>query len=79
MADVIRLFVYSPAQGREILARRHVDYVVFCAGAPETVRYAYHGPLGLAAALSAGNAPDWLVPFDVPGLRALRVWRVRKG
>lgn len=79
MADVIRLFVYSPAQGREILARRHVDYVVFCAGAPETVRYAYHGPLGLAAALSAGNAPDWLVPVDVQGLQALRVWRVRKG
>jgi hypothetical protein len=79
MTDVIRLFVYALPQSREIIARRHVDYVVFCAGAPETVRYGYHGPNGLAAALATGKAPDWLEPVQVPGLRALRVWRVRKG
>lgn len=79
MADVIRLFVLAPTQGREIVERRQVDYLVFCPGAPETVRYAYHGGDGLTAMLSANRIPDWLEPVQVPGLRALRVWRVRKG
>jgi hypothetical protein len=79
MADVIRLFVLPPAQGRKIIEQRRVDYLIDCPGAPEDVRYAYHGPNGLAAALATGNAPDWLEPVAVPGLRALRVWRVRKG
>jgi hypothetical protein len=79
MADVIRLFVYPPDQGRQIIDKRHVDYVIICPGAPESVRYAYHGKGGLSEMLAAGKAPAWLEPVRVPGLRALRVWRVRHG
>ncbi len=42
--DVILLFAGKLATSREILARRHIDYVVFCPKAPELIRWAIHGP-----------------------------------
>lgn len=76
--DVLELFLYPPNKGVSIIARRNVDYVVFCMNAPESIRFANRGPGGLAAMLQAGRAPDWLEPVDVRGLQGLRVWRVRK-
>jgi hypothetical protein len=76
--DVILLFAGNPATSRAILARRHVDYVVFCPNAPEAIRWANHGPGGLAEMLNANRSPAWLEPVAVPGLHGLRVWRVRK-
>jgi hypothetical protein len=52
--------------------------VVFCPGAAESIRWANHGPGGLASMLNAGRSPKWLDPVAVPGLKGLRVWRVRK-
>ena len=78
MRDVIRLLVMPPAQGAEIVTRRHSDYLVFCPGGPEALRSAHRGPGGLAAMLVAGKAPDWLEPVSLPGLHGLQVWRVRK-
>jgi hypothetical protein len=76
--DVLELFLYPPKEGGPIIARRNVDYVVFCMNAPESIRFANRGPGGLAAMLQAGRAPDWLEPIDVRGLQGLKVWRVRK-
>ncbi|HVU29821.1 MAG TPA: hypothetical protein VHE36_05415, partial [Sphingomicrobium sp.] len=76
--DVILLFAGAPATSRAILARRHIDYVVFCPRAPESIRWAVHGPGGLADMLNSGRAPQWLEPVALPGLRGLTVWRVRK-
>lgn len=76
--DVLELFLYPPKKGASIIARRNIDYVVFCMNAPESIRFANRGPGGLAAMLQAGRAPDWLEPVDVRGLQGLRVWRVRK-
>jgi hypothetical protein len=76
--DVLELFLYPPKEGARIVARRNVDYVVFCMNAPESIRFANRGPGGLAAMLQTGKAPDWLEPVDVKGLQGLRVWRVRK-
>lgn len=76
--DVLELFLYSPSQGAKILARRHVDYVVFCPNAPELIRFANRGPGGLAQMLQAGKAPAWLQPVEVPGLQGLKVWHVRQ-
>jgi hypothetical protein len=76
--DVLELFLEPPGEGAKIVARRHVDYVVVCPGAPETVRFANRGPGGLASMLRAGKAPHWLQPVTVPGLRGLKVWRVRQ-
>ncbi len=78
MRDVLQLFVRPPAEGASILVRRHIDYLVFCPGEPEAIRLANRGPKGLAAMLNAGKAPDWLEPVSLPGLHALKVWRVRK-
>jgi hypothetical protein len=75
--DVILLFMTSPDEGRQILGRRHIDYLVFCPHTPESVWWSRHGPHGLAAMLNAGRVPDWLEPVDLH-LRSLRVWRVRK-
>jgi hypothetical protein len=78
MRDVLRLFVLPPREGAAIVARRRSDYLVFCPGAPESIRLANRGPGGLAAMLVADRVPDWLEPVSLPGLRALKVWRVRK-
>ena len=74
--DVILLFMTSPDEARRILARRHIEYLVFCPHTPESVWWSRHGPNGLAAMLNAGRAPDWLEPVNLH-LRSLRVWRVR--
>jgi hypothetical protein len=76
--DVILLYTRPPAEGAKIIARRHVDYMVFCPQAAETLWWARNGPNGLSAMLNAGKYPDWLEPVQVPGARALKVWRVRK-
>ena len=78
MRDVLRLFVLPPREGAAIVARRHSDYLVFCPGAPESIRLANRGPGGLAAMLVADRVPNWLEPVSLPGLSALKVWRVRK-
>jgi hypothetical protein len=77
MRDVIRLFILPPAGGVPIIATRHVDYVVLCPGAHELTRYARWSG-GLSAMLRDGTPPQWLEPIHVPGVRALRVWRVRR-
>jgi hypothetical protein len=78
MLDVIRLFLFSPDQGKEIIERRHADYVVFCPHAPESIRYSVHGPHGLAAMLETGRSPPWLEPVHIPGVTRLQVFRVRR-
>ena len=75
--DVIVLFVGSEAQARQILERRHIDYLVFCPRTPESIWWANHGPNGLSAKLNANQVPAWLEPVDLH-LKSLRVWRVRK-
>jgi hypothetical protein len=75
--DVILLFMTSPDEARQILARRHIDYLVFCPQTPESVWWARHGPNGLAAMLNDNRTPDWLEPVDLH-TRGLKIWHVRK-
>ncbi|HEX5257826.1 MAG TPA: hypothetical protein VFW35_03480 [Sphingomicrobium sp.] len=75
--EVILLFIGSEGVARQILARRHIDYVVFCPNTPESIWWAHHGPDGLSAKLNANQVPAWLDPVDLH-LKSLRVWRVRK-
>jgi hypothetical protein len=74
--DVIILFMTPPDRGREVLERRHIEYLVFCPHTPESVWWSRHGPTGLAAMLNAGHTPRWLEPVDLH-TQALEVWRVR--
>jgi hypothetical protein len=76
--DVIVTFAGPLPAARAIVAKRQIDYVVFCPGAAESIRWANRGPSGLASMLNIGRSPDWLEPVGIPGLKGLHVWRVRK-
>jgi len=76
--DVILIFAGPLSSSREILAKRHINYVVMCQGAAESIRWANRGPGGLASLLNNGRTPDWLEPVAIPGLKGLQVWRVRR-
>jgi asparagine N-glycosylation enzyme membrane subunit Stt3 len=76
--DVIVTFAGPLPSAREIIAKRHIDYVVMCRGAVESIRWANRGPEGLASRLNADRPPEWLEPVAIPGLKGLHVWRVRK-
>lgn len=76
--DVIVTFAGRLSQAREIMARRHIDYVVICPNAPEAIRWANVGPGGLAWMLDRNRAPEWLRPVSIAGLHGLKVWQVRK-
>ena len=78
MRDAIRFFVFPVQEAERIAAHRQFDYVVFCPGAPEAIRYATRGPHSLSAMLRAGKPPRWLERTPVQGLYGLQVWRVRK-
>lgn len=75
--DVIMLFMGPVPAAQRILARRHIDYLVFCPNTPEAIYWANHRADGLSAMLESNRAPDWLEPVDLH-LHSLRVWRVRK-
>lgn len=75
--DVIMMFMGPTSAAREILARRHIDYIVFCPRTAEAIWWSRHGPNGLSAMLDSNRAPQWLEPVDLH-LHSLRVWRVRK-
>jgi hypothetical protein len=77
--DVIVAFAGPLDDSRRVLAKRHIDYVVMCQGAAESIRWANRGPGGLASLLNDGRSPDWLEPVAIPGLKGLKVWHVRTG
>lgn len=77
--DMILLFVGSTSDQREVIARRHIDYVAFCPGTSEAGWWAANKPGDLADLLSRNRAPAWLEPVHVEGMHALKLWRVRKG
>lgn len=67
----------SPQVARQILADRHVAYVVICRGAPDQVDFLKLAPDGLAAQLGRGDTPDFLEPLTRDPTTNLSVWRVR--
>lgn len=71
----------APGVAHEIVAASVADYVVVCAGAPETNFYAHHAADGIApdqtlsAMLGRGEHPNWLEPVDI-GKSPLSLYRV---
>ena len=76
MDDTIRFFISDDATARAILQRHHVRYVAICPGDRSASAWTIEAPHGLAARLPTGNAPAWLRPVTVPGLRYMRVYSV---
>lgn len=60
MADVIRTFTGGPDQFAQIIAARHIRFVVICDGSYELAYYASKAPYGMLAQLRAGIIPAWL-------------------
>ena len=74
--DTIRFFIGDDATAQAILHRHGVRYVLLCPGDGEMAFWAKAAPHGLAARLPRGQAPAWLHPVTVPGLRDMRVYAV---
>jgi hypothetical protein len=62
---VFESMMAKPEAARAMLTARGADYVMICPNFGETRGLANRAPEGLAAALLAGEGPDWLIP--VPG------------
>jgi hypothetical protein len=71
----------APEAAREIIGASAADYVLVCAGAPETGFYAQHAAADvppaqtLSAMLGRGEHPEWLQPVDI-GASPLSLYRV---
>jgi hypothetical protein len=76
MEDTIRFFLADDATAYGIARRYHPDYLFFCAGDNDIWLFSRVAPQGLAAQLSKGAPPAWLVPVKVPGLRAATIYRI---
>jgi hypothetical protein len=75
MKLVFDAFLASPENARAIVFRSSAMYLVI-APMGETDRYRAFAPRGLAAQLLDGKCPDWLSPVALPGLKALRLYRI---
>jgi hypothetical protein len=71
MADVIRSFVGTEAEAKNIYKKRGIQYLVTCEGSFELQLYYYRAPKGFGAQINKGQLPDWLVkdqrigPFQI--------------
>lgn len=74
-------FVIAGFMGSQTVAHRAVrlsraDYVAYCPGSSELVKYARLNPRALINDLEAGRVPEWLVPVPMPDGDTIRVYRV---
>ena len=76
MDDTIRFFVGDEATAHAILLRHGVRYLLLCPDDGDIAIWAKAAPHGLAARLPRGQAPAWLHPVTVPGLRDMHVYAV---
>jgi hypothetical protein len=73
---MLDVFLAAPNEAAARMQALGVDYVAFCAGAPDRYNYAASAPDGLVAVLSRGEVPDFLVPIALAG-KGLTVYRRR--
>jgi len=74
---MMKVMMAPPQAARQLLAERHVSYVVICRGSPDQADFLKLAPDGLAARLGRGDIPDFLEPLTRDPTANLSVWRVR--
>ncbi|WP_313806403.1 hypothetical protein [Sphingobium sp.] len=78
ITEVIQGFMARPDAARKLIGGlrggRGADYVIACNNLNEFTYYGKASPQGLAAMLSRGQHPDWLIPM--PGERPVRIFKV---
>ncbi len=79
LLDVSRILAAPPEKAREVIARRGVDYVLYCQGLamPRTLAGGKPPRESLWFRLANGQPPAWLVPVTLGGNTPLRLYRVR--
>jgi hypothetical protein len=77
MKLVLNAFLAAPEEAQAIVARSSAEYLAV-APIGETNRYRKFAPGGLAAQLLAGKCPNWLSPVSLPGLKTLRLYRIKR-
>jgi hypothetical protein len=76
-AALIKLMLASLPTAQQILADRHVDYVVTCSAAPD-LNIIKLAPEGLEARLGRGETPEFLEPIDLGPAAKISAWRPRR-
>ena len=75
---VLVALLARPADAEPIVRASGADYVVICPALRQAQIIAERAPDGLAAALIAGRAPDWLTPLEAKAAPNL-VYAVKRG
>ena len=75
IGDTIRAFSGSEEEAHRILAERRIGFVMMCPGQTE-IDYYRRQDTNLAARLSRGDTPDWLMPITHQGDQSVLIWRV---
>ncbi|MGL5837749.1 MAG: hypothetical protein ACRCY3_04535 [Sphingorhabdus sp.] len=74
MRDVIRSYIGSVDEMRQVLKARNIDYLVACDGSFELQVYQSNVPKGFWNRLKSGERFSWLEPQ--PDIGVYQVWRV---
>jgi hypothetical protein len=75
-AAMLDVFLSPPSEAAARMKILGVDYIAFCAGAPDRYNYVASAPEGLVAVLGRGEVPDFLERVALAGTE-LTVYRVR--
>ena len=78
IVDVMETFGGSAERAREMIARRHIDYVLVCPNMSESTNYQARSPRGFYVQLAKGKSPAWLEPIPLPKDSPYRIWRVKR-
>jgi hypothetical protein len=73
---MVRAMLAKPDEAKKIVEGSGANYLVFCR-MPEFDSYTEGSSDGLAAALVAGRAPDWLAPVTTPQASPLAIYKIR--
>ena len=73
MTDVIRNFIGTAAQTKQLMQLRKVEYFITCDGSFELNIYEQRAPQGFWAQMKRGEVPAWLV--RQPDIGPFQIWR----
>jgi hypothetical protein len=76
IVDVMKFWRGSAEQAHQIAAKYHANYVLSCPNSSTTTIFTSETPKGFYVQLQVGEAPNWLVPVQLPKDSPYRMWKV---
>ena len=74
--DIMHAFRGSEALARQLVAKRHADYLLISPNFSESTLYSSAAPQGFYVQLRDGRVPAWLTPITLPKDSPFKMWRV---